>query len=34
MFAAMDWVFVLNRNADWITWSSLTPIERYYGFAH
>ncbi|MDG2343180.1 MAG: T9SS type A sorting domain-containing protein [Flavobacteriales bacterium] len=34
MFAAMDWITLLNRNADWITWNGLTPADRYYGFAH
>jgi hypothetical protein len=34
MFAAMDWMPTLNRNADWITWNSLTPKDRYYGFVH
>jgi hypothetical protein len=34
MFAAMDWIGLLNRNADWITWDGLTSDDRYYGFMH
>lgn len=34
MFAAMDWIALLKRNADWITWNGLTPSDRYYGFTH
>jgi len=34
MFAAMDWISLLNRNADWITWNGLTPQDKYYGFIH
>jgi hypothetical protein len=34
MFAAMDWITLLNRNADWITWNGPTPTDRYYGFIH
>ncbi len=34
MFAAMDWITLLNRNADWITWNGATPNDRYYGFSH
>jgi hypothetical protein len=34
MFAAMDWIFPLNRNADWITWNGQTPEIKYYGFTH
>lgn len=34
MFAAMDWIPLLNRNADWITWHGPTPADRYYGFVH
>jgi len=34
MFAAMDWITLLNRNADWITWNGLTPDDKYYGFTH
>lgn len=34
MFAAMDWIVLLNRNADWITWNGPTPPESYYGFTH
>lgn len=34
MFAAMDWIGLLNRNADWITWAGPTPQSSYYGFTH
>ncbi|MGY6562628.1 MAG: T9SS type A sorting domain-containing protein [Luteibaculaceae bacterium] len=34
MFAAMDWIGPLNRNADWITWEGETPTEKYFGFTH
>jgi Secretion system C-terminal sorting domain len=34
MFAAMDWIPLLNRNADWITWAGPTTSNRYYGFVH
>ena len=34
MFAAMDWITLLNRNADWITWNGLTAAHKYYGFIH
>lgn len=34
MFAAMDWITLLNRNADWITWIGPTPDDSYYGFTH
>jgi hypothetical protein len=34
MFAAMDWIPLLNRNADWISWSGPTSESRYYGFTH
>lgn len=34
MFAAMDWIPLLDRNADWITWNGLTSTDRYFGFAH
>ncbi len=34
MFAAMDWIPLLNRNADWITWTGPTTPNRYYGFVH
>jgi hypothetical protein len=34
MFAAMDWIVLLNRNADWITWNGATAENRYYGFTH
>jgi hypothetical protein len=34
MFAAMDWITLLNRNADWITWSGPTSADRYFGFTH
>lgn len=34
MFAAMDWIGLLGRNADWITWAGKTPEDRYYGFTH
>ena len=34
MFAAMDWITLLNRNADWITWNGLTAADKYYGFIH
>ncbi len=34
MFAAMDWIKLLWRNADWITWNGQTPDNKYYGFTH
>ncbi len=34
MFASMDWMPLINRNADWISWNSLTPVEKYYAFIH
>lgn len=34
MFAAMDWISILNRNADWITWAGQTPFNKYFGFTH
>lgn len=34
MFAAMDWIPILNRNADWITWNGPTAADKYYGFIH
>lgn len=34
MFAAMDWIPLLNRNADWITWSGPTTSSNYFGFIH
>jgi hypothetical protein len=34
MFAAMDWIPLLNRNADWITWSGPTASSNYFGFIH
>lgn len=34
MFAATDWISLLNRNADWITWNGPTSADRYYGFTH
>ncbi len=34
MFAALDWITLLNRNADWITWKGQTPDNKYYGFTH
>lgn len=34
MFAAMDWIGLLNRSADWITWDGLTAEGQYYGFMH
>ncbi|MBM3919182.1 MAG: T9SS type A sorting domain-containing protein [Sphingomonadales bacterium] len=34
MFAAMDWISLLNRPADWITWNGQTPDHKYYGFTH
>ncbi len=34
MFSTMDWVPTLNRNADWVSWNSLTSPEKYYGFVH
>lgn len=34
MFAAMDWITLLWRNADWITWNGQTPDNKYYGFIH
>lgn len=34
MFGAMDWVGLLNRNADWITWPGATPDSAYFGFTH
>lgn len=34
MFAAMDWIPFLNRNAGWITRDGPTPANRYYGFIH
>ena len=34
MFAAMDWVTPLNRNADWITWNGPSAKDGYYGFTH
>lgn len=34
MFAAMDWIPILDRNADWITWAGPTPDDRYFGFTH
>ncbi len=34
MFAAMDWLAFLNRNADWITMPGQTPASRLYGFTH
>jgi hypothetical protein len=34
MFAAMDWLVFLNRNADWITTPGQTPASRLYGFTH
>ncbi len=34
MFAAMDWMPILNRNADWITWIGETEESNYYGLAH
>ncbi|MFN3916461.1 MAG: BPSS1187 family protein [Flavobacteriales bacterium] len=34
MFAALDWIPLLNRNADWITWQGATAQHNYYGFIH
>ena len=34
MFAATDWIPLLNRNADWITWNGPTTADRYFGFTH
>ncbi len=34
MFAATDWIVLLNRNADWITWNGPTSPDKYYGFTH
>jgi len=34
MFAATDWIPLLNRNADWITWNGPTSANRYFGFTH
>jgi hypothetical protein len=34
MFAATDWIQPLARYADWITWSSTTTSDKYYGFIH
>jgi hypothetical protein len=34
MFAAMDWVTLAGRNADWITWNGPTPKNKYFGFIH
>jgi hypothetical protein len=34
MFAAMDWVNLAGRNADWITWNGPTPKSKYFGFIH
>ena len=34
MFCAMDWIILLNRNADWITWPGQTSQNRYFGLAH
>ena len=34
MFAAMDWITLLNRNADWINWNGQTADHKYYGFTH
>jgi Secretion system C-terminal sorting domain len=34
MFSALDWIPLLNRNADWITWNGPTPSNKYFGFVH
>lgn len=34
MFAAMDWISPLNRNADWITWNGPTAKNSYFGLTH
>lgn len=34
MFAATDWIQPLGRYADWISWSSATTSEKYFGFIH
>lgn len=34
MFAAIDWISLLTRNADWITWPGATAKNKYYGFIH
>lgn len=34
MFAAADWIPLLNRNADWITIPGLTPMSNYYALIH
>jgi hypothetical protein len=34
MFAAMDWIPLLNKNADWIYWDGPTSKNRYFGFTH
>jgi hypothetical protein len=34
MFAAMDWMFPLDRTAGWISWKGATSPERFYGFSH
>lgn len=34
MFAATDWIFLLNRTADWVTWEGETSTNRYFGFIH
>jgi hypothetical protein len=34
MFNAIDWINLLSRNADWITWNGATTENRYYGFGH
>jgi Secretion system C-terminal sorting domain len=34
MFSAADWIPLLNRNADWITWNGPTPNNKYFGFVH
>lgn len=34
MFAATDWIQPLSRYADWISWTSATSSDKYYGFIH